>query len=125
MLGTKELEQVGESLLIMHQGVENDAIDVVARVSLVVDGAQVRSDLEAVLDAPDRPGEGPAPVREANPELRQALEEPAVKERLRSEVNAAIERGVFGSPYIVIDGEPFWGVDRLEQVDRWLATGGW
>lgn len=58
-------------------------------------------------------------------ELRHALEEPAVKERLRSEVDAAIERGVFGSPYIVIDGEPFWGVDRLEQVDRWLATGGW
>ena len=58
-------------------------------------------------------------------ELRQALEEPAVKERLRSEVEAAIERGVFGSPYIVIDGEPFWGVDRLEQVEQWLETGGW
>lgn len=58
-------------------------------------------------------------------ELLRALEEPAVKERLRSEVEAAIERGVFGSPYIVIDGEPFWGADRLEQVERWLETGGW
>lgn len=54
-----------------------------------------------------------------------ALNDPAVKERLKSEVDAAIERGVFGSPYIIIDGEPFWGSDRLEQVDRWLATGGW
>lgn len=54
-----------------------------------------------------------------------ALNDPAVKERLKSEVDAAIERGVFGSPYIVIDGEPFWGSDRLEQVDKWLATGGW
>ena len=23
------------------------------------------------------------------------------------------------------DGEPFWGSDRLEQIDKWLATGGW
>ena len=58
-------------------------------------------------------------------ELAQALNEPAVKERLRSEVAAAIERGVFGSPYFIVDGEPFWGSDRLEQVDRWLETGGW
>jgi 2-hydroxychromene-2-carboxylate isomerase len=58
-------------------------------------------------------------------ELTEALNDPAVKERLRMEVEAAIERGVFGSPYIVVDGEPFWGSDRLEQVDRWLETGGW
>jgi 2-hydroxychromene-2-carboxylate isomerase len=54
-----------------------------------------------------------------------ALGEPAVKERLKTEVDAAIERGVFGSPYIVVDGEPFWGADRLDQVEKWLATGGW
>ena len=58
-------------------------------------------------------------------ELAQALNDPAVKERLKSEVDAAIERGVFGSPYIIVDGEPFWGSDRLDQVDKWLATGGW
>lgn len=54
-----------------------------------------------------------------------ALNDPAVKERLRTEVDAAIERGVFGSPYIVVDGEPFWGSDRLDQLEKWLATGGW
>jgi 2-hydroxychromene-2-carboxylate isomerase len=58
-------------------------------------------------------------------DLTQALNDAAVKERLRMEVDAAIERGVFGSPYIVIDGEPFWGSDRLDQVDKWLAAGGW
>ena len=58
-------------------------------------------------------------------ELVQALDDPAVKERLKSEVDAAIERGVFGSPYIIVDGEPFWGSDRLDQVEKWLATGGW
>ena len=31
--------------------------------------------------------------------------------------------GVFGSPYVVVDGEPFWGVDRFDQVERWLSRG--
>jgi 2-hydroxychromene-2-carboxylate isomerase len=57
--------------------------------------------------------------------LSAALEDAAVKERARNEVDAAIERGVFGSPYIVIDGEPFWGADRLDQVERWLEKGPW
>ena len=39
--------------------------------------------------------------------------------------DAGIERGVFGSPFVIVDGEPFWGADRLDQVDGWLATGGW
>ena len=55
----------------------------------------------------------------------QAINDAAVKERLKSEVDAAIERGVFGSPYIVIDGEPFWGSDRFDQIEQWLAKGKW
>ncbi len=58
-------------------------------------------------------------------QMKQGLNDPAVKDRLRREVDAAIKLGVFGSPYIVIDGEPFWGSDRLDQVERWLSTGGW
>ncbi|MGA0023234.1 MAG: 2-hydroxychromene-2-carboxylate isomerase [Burkholderiales bacterium] len=57
--------------------------------------------------------------------VMQAINDAAVKERLKSEVDAAIERGVFGSPYIIVDGEPFWGSDRLGQIERWLASGGW
>jgi 2-hydroxychromene-2-carboxylate isomerase len=53
-----------------------------------------------------------------------AIQDPAVKERLKREVDASLEIGVFGSPYIVIDGEPFWGSDRLDQVQAWLETGG-
>jgi 2-hydroxychromene-2-carboxylate isomerase len=56
-------------------------------------------------------------------EVLAALNEPAVKDRLKSEVDAAIKLGVFGSPYIVIDGEPFWGIDRFDQIERWLASG--
>ncbi len=49
----------------------------------------------------------------------------AIKDRLRQEVEAAMARGVFGSPYVIVDGEPFWGSDRLDQLERWLATGPW
>ncbi len=58
-------------------------------------------------------------------QLGAALQNPAVKERLRAEVEAGKAKGVFGSPYIIVDGEAFWGSDRLDQVDRWLETGGW
>ena len=58
-------------------------------------------------------------------ELADAMQSSPVKERLRLEVDEAIGRGVFGSPYIIVDGEPFWGADRLDQVEKWLVTGGW
>lgn len=44
---------------------------------------------------------------------------------LRNAVAASIREGVFGSPTIVVDGEPFWGADRLAEVDEWLTVGGW
>ena len=56
-------------------------------------------------------------------ELAAALNDPAVKDRTKKEVDAAVAHGVFGSPYVVVDGEPFWGMDRLDQVERWLAKG--
>lgn len=54
--------------------------------------------------------------------LRVDLESQAVKDKTRAEVEGAIARGVFGSPYIVVDGEPFWGVDRFDQIERWLKA---
>jgi 2-hydroxychromene-2-carboxylate isomerase len=53
-----------------------------------------------------------------------AMADPLVKERLKREVDASLAAGVFGSPYIVVDGEPFWGSDRLDQLQAWLETGG-
>ena len=57
-------------------------------------------------------------------EARAAVDDPGIKEALRREVDGAIGRGVFGSPFVFVDGEPFWGLDRFDQIDRWLATGG-
>ena len=57
--------------------------------------------------------------------VRAALNDQTVKDKTKAAVDAALAKSVFGSPYIILDGEAFWGVDRLDQVDKWLATGGW
>ncbi len=28
-----------------------------------------------------------------------------------------MSRGVFGSPYFIVDGEPFWGCDRIPMLE--------
>lgn len=43
---------------------------------------------------------------------------------LREAVAASIEHGVFGSPFMIVDGEPFWGSDRLDALDDWLLRSG-
>jgi 2-hydroxychromene-2-carboxylate isomerase len=40
-------------------------------------------------------------------------------------VDASLKAGIFGSPTVVVDGEPFWGVETLDLLDEWLAKGGW
>lgn len=45
------------------------------------------------------------------------------KARLKQANDQAIAAGVFGAPFIVVDGEPFWGNDRKPQIERWLASG--
>jgi 2-hydroxychromene-2-carboxylate isomerase len=57
--------------------------------------------------------------------IRAGMQGPAIKERLREETQQAIHKGVFGSPFVIVDGEPFWGNDRLGEVREWLQTGGW
>ncbi|HEU5293678.1 MAG TPA: 2-hydroxychromene-2-carboxylate isomerase [Burkholderiaceae bacterium] len=49
--------------------------------------------------------------------------DPAWKDRLKRANEAALAAGVFGAPFISVDGEPFWGNDRKPQIERWLAQG--
>ena len=44
-----------------------------------------------------------------------------VEQRYAANTQAAIDAGVFGAPSYVIEGEIFWGQDRLEFVARRLA----
>jgi 2-hydroxychromene-2-carboxylate isomerase len=53
------------------------------------------------------------------------IADPDVKAIARKQGEQAVARGVFGSPWIFVDGEPFWGSDRLPMVEQWLADGPW
>ncbi|MCZ7599052.1 MAG: DsbA family protein [Gammaproteobacteria bacterium] len=57
--------------------------------------------------------------------VREALADPANKDALRERTDAAGARGIFGSPYFIVDGEPFWGQDRVEDVIRWARGERW
>jgi 2-hydroxychromene-2-carboxylate isomerase len=81
-----------------------------------VDGRNI-SDPQTASDAMSALGIGKASAL-------AATDDPAMKDRLRNETQAAIDRGVFGSPTIFVDDEQFWGVDRLDQLERWLREGG-
>jgi len=52
-----------------------------------------------------------------------AWNDPQRKARLKAVNDAAIAAGVFGAPFFVIDGEPFWGNDLRAQIERWLEKG--
>ncbi|MFM9915684.1 MAG: 2-hydroxychromene-2-carboxylate isomerase [Rhizobacter sp.] len=56
-------------------------------------------------------------------EAETVWNDPRWKVRLKEVNDAAIAAGVFGAPFFVIDGEPFWGNDRRAQIERWLASG--
>ncbi len=60
---------------------------------------------------------------------RQAVKRGAasgpIKQLARKTAEAGVGRGVFGSPFFFVDGEPFWGSDRLDMLEDWIATGGW
>ena len=52
-----------------------------------------------------------------------AWADPVWKDRLKRANEQAVATGVFGAPFFVVDGEPFWGNDRKGQIERWLSTG--
>ena len=56
-------------------------------------------------------------------QAESAWNDPQRKARLKAVNDAAIAVGVFGAPFFVIDGEPFWGNDRRPQIERWLESG--
>jgi 2-hydroxychromene-2-carboxylate isomerase len=54
--------------------------------------------------------------------LAAAAQSETVKAEYAANTEEAVARNVFGAPSYVIDGEIFWGQDRLEFVERALAA---
>jgi len=59
------------------------------------------------------------------PLLLRDIETDYAKDALKRQVDAAIQAGVFGVPYFVVDGEPIWGVDRMWMVEHWAIRHAW
>ncbi|OWW18323.1 2-hydroxychromene-2-carboxylate isomerase [Noviherbaspirillum denitrificans] len=49
-------------------------------------------------------------------EFLALIQDPEVKEKLRADTEAAIERGLFGAPTMFVDDEMYFGQDRLDFV---------
>ena len=60
---------------------------------------------------------------EAPASLLAAADDAASHARYEDNLAAALEAGVFGAPCYVLDGEPFWGQDRLSLLDATLVSG--
>jgi 2-hydroxychromene-2-carboxylate isomerase len=86
----------------------HDGIDLSEPAALL--GLKLPSQIAATVSASD---------------LAAAVQRPEAAQLLRDEVDTSLQAGVFGSPTVIVDGEMFWGVDKLEQVEAWLARGGW
>jgi 2-hydroxychromene-2-carboxylate isomerase len=55
-------------------------------------------------------------------ELVGSLDDPAIKDELRTATESAIKRGVFGVPTFFVGSAMYWGHDRIHQVARALLV---
>lgn len=56
--------------------------------------------------------------------LQEAITRDDVKQRVNDWTQKALDEGVFGSPYFLIEGEAFFGSDRMWQIERFLGKKG-
>lgn len=76
------------------------------------------------ISSPDTVADIAAGLGHDRDRVATAIQSQEMKDRLKAECEAALAKGVFGSPYVIVDGEPFFGADRLPQIEKWLETGG-
>ena len=106
------------SALLITSVAEQDGMDAAMRLAGAVFAAcwreqrDIASDgtLAELLDETDLPGERLAQSKSAETQARYD-----------AHTQAAIDAGVFGAPTYVVEGEMFWGQDRLEFLQRKLS----
>jgi 2-hydroxychromene-2-carboxylate isomerase len=94
-----------------HMALQNEIIDALFTTAWrngrhLSDAAVLKDILDETVDLDD--------------DLVARSQSPPIKEALREQTDEAIERGVFGVPTIRVDGELFWGNDRLGHLERFL-----
>ena len=45
----------------------------------------------------------------------------AIAESYANNTRQSIDRNVFGMPFYIVDGQPYWGQDRLELIEYQLS----
>ncbi|MEO3388293.1 2-hydroxychromene-2-carboxylate isomerase [Mesorhizobium sp. CAU 1741] len=75
-------------------------------------------DLETVLDIAAESGIDRSALADAHARGEAS-------DLLKAAVDRSLGKGVFGSPFFIVDSEPFFGVEKMELMEEWLATGGW
>ena len=54
-------------------------------------------------------------------DIAAAAADSAAKQAVIGALEQAKADGVVGAPFMILDGEPFWGADRLDQLGLRLA----
>lgn len=57
----------------------------------------------------------------AEAELAAAAQDGAARQQVLDATAEAINLKAFGTPTFIVDGEMFWGSDRIDHIDRWLT----
>jgi 2-hydroxychromene-2-carboxylate isomerase len=73
----------------------------------------------------DAPGTLEAAIEHAGKDPQAVIRrahEPDIEQALAAETRKAAELGIFGSPNFVVEGELFWGDDRLEDAIEWCLS---
>ena len=77
-------------------------------------GQNVASAAEIMAACVDVPGVTLAEIEAAAGDMN-------AKRAVITAVDTAQAEGMIGAPYMIVDGEPFWGADRLDAVERKLG----
>jgi len=107
----KPLMALRVSLAVVSHDRQKEAITAIFKAGWA-DGLDLgdAEDIRAALNAAGLAGE----------QLLAAAEAPLAKDTLRAETAAAIGRGVFGIPTMVVEDELFWGLDQLDYLALYL-----
>lgn len=57
----------------------------------------------------------------AETELAAAAEDGDARQQVLDATSEAVTAKAFGTPTFIVDGEMFWGSDRIDHIDRWLT----
>ena len=64
-----------------------------------------------------------ADIAEVCSHVPGVTEDKAAKQAVLTAVDSAKADGMIGAPFMMFEGEPFWGADRLDQLERRLSEG--